>query len=103
MSPATLAATGTCTINVTFTPTATGARTGTLTVSDNAAGSPQSIPLTGTGWDFQVTAPASETSKSPLTFNATLTPLGGFNQSVAFTCTGTFGHNLHRCDAGHAC
>jgi hypothetical protein len=88
VSPATLAATGTCTINVTFTPTATGARTGTLTVSDNATGSPQSIPLTGTGWDFQVTAPASESSKSPITFNATLTPLGGFNQSVAFTCTG---------------
>ena len=87
-SPVTLAALGTCTVNVTFAPTATGARTGTLTVTDNAAGSPQSIPLTGTGWDFQVTAPASETGKSPVMFNATLTPLGGFNQSVGFTCTG---------------
>ena len=91
VSPATLAATGTCTINVTFAPTATGARTGMLTVSDDAAGSPQSIPLTGTGWDFQVTAPASETGRSPLMFNATLTPLGGFNQSVTFTCTAPSG------------
>ncbi len=91
VSPATLAAAGTCMINVTFAPTATGARTGTLTVTDNAAGSPQSIPLTGTGWDFQVTAPASETGKSTITFNATLTPLGGFNQSVAFTCTAPSG------------
>src|SRR5438105_3057631 len=41
MSPATLAASGTCTINVTFTPTASGARTGTLSVADNAGGSPQ--------------------------------------------------------------
>src|SRR5438094_3583331 len=31
-SPATLAAGGTCTINVTFTPTASGARTGTLSL-----------------------------------------------------------------------
>ncbi len=87
-SPATLAAAGTCMINVTFAPTATGARAGALTVTDNAPGSPQSIPLAGTGWDFQVTAPASETGNSPVTFNATMTPLGGFNQSVAFTCTG---------------
>ncbi|MGB2633355.1 MAG: SBBP repeat-containing protein [Candidatus Acidiferrum sp.] len=87
-SPTTLPALGTCTINVTFAPTAVGARTGTLTFTDNARGSPQTIPLTGTGWDFQVTAPATATGKSPLTFNATMTPLGGFNQSVAFTCTG---------------
>src|SRR5207244_3900870 len=40
-SPATLAAGGTCTINVTFTPTASGARTGTLSLADNASGSPQ--------------------------------------------------------------
>jgi hypothetical protein len=91
ISPATLAAGATCTINVTFAPTATGARAGTLTITDNASGSPQMVPLTGTGWDFQVTAPASESGKNPLTFNATMTPLGGFNQSVAFTCTAPAG------------
>ena len=88
IGPATLLAGGTCTINVTFAPTAVGARAGTLTVTDNAGGSPHTIPLTGTGWDFQVTAPPTETGKSPLIFNATMTPLGGFNQSVGFTCTG---------------
>ncbi len=88
IGPATLPAGGNCTINVTFAPTAVGARTGTLTVTDNAGGSPHTIPLTGTGWDFQVTAPPTESGKSPLTFNATMTPLGGFNQSVTFTCTG---------------
>src|SRR5438270_9045958 len=46
-SPATLAAGGNCTINVTFTPTASGARTGTLSVADNAGGSPQIITLSG--------------------------------------------------------
>ncbi len=88
ISPATLAAGGTCTINVGFTPTAVGVRTGTLTVTDNSADSPQTIPLTGTGWDFQVTAPSSESGVNSITFNATMTPLGGFNQSVGFTCTG---------------
>ena len=78
----------TCTINVTFTPTMTGARNGNLTITDNANGSPQVVPLTGTGWDFTVTATSPQSGKSPLTFNATLTSLGGFDQAVAFTCTG---------------
>lgn len=38
-----------CIINVTFTPSASGTRTGTLTVTDNAAGSPQGLALAGTG------------------------------------------------------
>jgi hypothetical protein len=38
-----------CTIGVTFTPTATGTRTGQLTVNDIASNSPQSSNLTGTG------------------------------------------------------
>jgi len=44
-----LAVNGTCTINVTFTPTVSGTRTGTLTVTDNATNSPQTASLTGTG------------------------------------------------------
>jgi hypothetical protein len=38
-----------CTVNVTFTPTATGARTGALVISDNAADSPHTIKLSGNG------------------------------------------------------
>jgi hypothetical protein len=40
---------GKCTISVTFTPKATGARTATLTVSDSANNSPQKAAVTGTG------------------------------------------------------
>ncbi|HXH47880.1 MAG TPA: SBBP repeat-containing protein [Terriglobia bacterium] len=40
---------GTCTINVTFTPTQTGSVTDQVTISDDAAGSPQAITVTGTG------------------------------------------------------
>ena len=38
-----------CQISVTFTPTATGIRTGTVTISDNGTGSPQTVSLSGTG------------------------------------------------------
>src|SRR5438445_2292748 len=49
LSPSTLAANGTCTINVTFTPTATGSRSATLAVADNASNSPQTAAASGTG------------------------------------------------------
>jgi YVTN family beta-propeller protein len=41
--------TGKCTINVTFTPTSKGSKTGTLKITDNAKNSPQSISLSGNG------------------------------------------------------
>jgi|SRR5215469_7297657 len=44
-----LAGFATCQIQVTFTPTATGARSGSLTISDNAPNSPQTVLLTGAG------------------------------------------------------
>jgi trimeric autotransporter adhesin len=43
-----LGAKGECTVSVTFTPTATGTRTGQLSVSDSANNSPQTSNLTGT-------------------------------------------------------
>jgi hypothetical protein len=45
----TLAAGASCTITVTFTPTATGSRNASLSIVDNATGSPQSVLLAGTG------------------------------------------------------
>ena len=45
----TLAAKSTCTISVVFAPTQTGTRNGTLQVSNNAFGSPETSNLTGTG------------------------------------------------------
>src|SRR5207249_3349017 len=44
-----LAAGSSCAINVTFTPAATGTRSATLTVTDNASNSPQTVSLTETG------------------------------------------------------
>jgi len=45
---ATVAAGGTCSISVTFAPTATGSRSASVSIADNATGSPQSVSLSGT-------------------------------------------------------
>jgi hypothetical protein len=44
-----LAAGANCAINVTFKPTATGTRSASLAVTDNASGSPHTVSLSGTG------------------------------------------------------
>ena len=44
-----LAAQGSCTVSVTFSSTTTGSQPGTLTITDNASNSPQTVNLTGTG------------------------------------------------------
>jgi len=46
----------TCTINVTFNPSAVGNSNGTLTVADNAANSPQIVSLSGSAVDFSIAA-----------------------------------------------
>ncbi len=45
----TLGAGLTCTVSITFTPTAKGSRVATLNISDNAITSPQTVALSGTG------------------------------------------------------
>ena len=44
-----LAVLATCTISVTFKPTQKGSRTGALSITDSAPGSPQTVSLSGTG------------------------------------------------------
>jgi Abnormal spindle-like microcephaly-assoc'd, ASPM-SPD-2-Hydin/Beta-propeller repeat len=48
-----------CAINVTFTPTATGKRTGTLVITDSAAGSPHTVHLSGYGTSGAVSLSSS--------------------------------------------
>ena len=38
-----------CVVRVAFTPSAAGARSASLRITDNAPGSPHTVPLTGTG------------------------------------------------------
>jgi hypothetical protein len=87
-----LAAGASCAIGVFFDPTAGGTRTGTLTITDNAAGSPQTVTLTGSGQDFSV-APGSASSATitagqTASYSIAVAPAGGFAQSVALSCSG---------------
>ncbi len=81
----------TCTVTIRFTPTALGARPGTLTISTNDTKYPViSVALIGNGVDFGIAV--SPTSGNVLagygvSTTATVTPLGGFNGSVFVTCT----------------
>lgn len=45
----TLTVNGTCTVSATFTPGAVGARSATLSITDDAGNSPQQVALSGTG------------------------------------------------------
>ena len=76
-----------CTISVSFKPTAKGTRTGTLTITDNAAGSPQTVSLTGTGT-------VVELSPSRLNFGSQKVGTTSPPQTVTVTNTGSTALNM---------
>ena len=105
----TLAVGKSCKIKVTFTPTQLGVRTGTLTLTDNAADSPQTVPLSGTGIAQATLTPASATYPARLV--GTTSPAKTFTlsnkQNVALTgisigTTGDFAVSTTTCTASLA-
>src|SRR6266849_2904921 len=74
-----------CTISVTFTPTAAGVRTGTITITDGVASSPQRVTLTGNG----VAGLAATVSPTSLSFGNQIQGTKGGAQSVTLTNTGS--------------
>jgi FG-GAP-like repeat/Abnormal spindle-like microcephaly-assoc'd, ASPM-SPD-2-Hydin len=87
-----------CTIKVQFAPTAAGASTANLMVADNAAGSPQAVPLSGTGIaapDFTIGPAAGSKNSETITagqaasFSLAITPSGSFSGTVNLTCAVT--------------
>jgi hypothetical protein len=98
---ATLGAHGLCRIFVTFTPTASGTRTGILSVNDDSGNTPQTVNLTGIGGPAGSGSPqlsiveatgsstsATVASGATATYNLTLSSSGGFTGAVALTCSG---------------
>jgi hypothetical protein len=83
-----------CTISVTFKPTAGGTRTGAVSIADNSVPSPQTIPLSGAGQDFTLAPPSGSTTTATVspgqsaTYTLSIAGEGGMNQAVNFTCTG---------------
>ncbi len=87
-----IAPAGSCTINVTFAPQAgatVGPTTGSITITDNANGSPHSVAVSGTVWDFNLTVPAtaSVNKGSTAPFPVVINGLGGFAGNVTVGCT----------------
>ena len=70
-----------CTINVTFTPTAMGSRTGTLSVNDNATPSPQTVSLSGSGTIVSL-------SPSTLSFGNVSVGIASAPQTITLTNVG---------------
>jgi len=85
-----------CTIQVTFTPTASGVQAGTLTITDNASNSPQTVSLSGNQpAAFALTSSGGSSSTSATVapgqtamYALNLTGSYGFSNAVAFTCAG---------------
>ncbi len=82
-----LAVGGSCTISVIFKPSASGARSSSLTITDNATGSPQTIPVTGTA--VAASAPMVSLSPASLTFASTTVGSASAVQAVTLTNSGT--------------
>ena len=81
-----VAASGSCTLSVTFTPAAAGSRAATLQITDNSnnvAGSQQSVSLTGTG-----TASAVSLSATTLSFSNQAARTTSPSQAITLTNTG---------------
>ena len=87
----TIAAGSSCALNVVFTPTATGSRTGSLAVV-NTTGVTESVTLAGSGSDFSLTTPSntdSIKSGAAATYSIQASEVGGlFPNAVSLTCTG---------------
>jgi Abnormal spindle-like microcephaly-assoc'd, ASPM-SPD-2-Hydin len=89
---AAVAPAGTCTVQVTFTPTAPGARTGVLTVKDNAPDSPQTVGLTGSPQTLGLSVPSGGSSSTVTAGSIASYTLGigagGIAGNASLTCTG---------------
>jgi hypothetical protein len=85
----------TCSIGVSFSPAATGARSASITITDDATNSPQSIAISATVNAALAISPAAPGSTSvtvkagqTAAFNLQLTPGPGFVGSASFGCSG---------------
>jgi hypothetical protein len=81
---------GSCTVNVTFTPTLAGALTGTLLVTSTNGGGQAGLALAGIGLDFQFTVIGSNTATvvqgQAGSYTLAVAPLGGTSGSFSFAC-----------------
>lgn len=80
-----VAAGANCKINLTFRPTASGARSAAVAFTDNAAGSPQNVSLSGTG---AATGAAASLSPATLTFASQAVATTSAAQTITLSNSG---------------
>lgn len=85
-----VAAASSCTISVTFTPSAQGASSGSIAVADDASGTPHTVALSGVGEGGNSGSPAPDAVLTPGSLSFSSTPVGrsGLSQSVTLTNAG---------------
>ncbi|MEV5787595.1 choice-of-anchor D domain-containing protein [Streptomyces sp. NPDC052287] len=84
-----IAANGSCTVSVRFAPTATGSRSGSLTV--DAGGTTNTVSLSGTG---TAPGPVLNTDPASLSFDGTVVGSSTAAQTVTVTNSGTASANI---------
>jgi subtilase family serine protease len=82
-----LAAGATCTVSVEFKPAAAGVLSASLSIADNATGSPQAVTLTGTG--LAPAVPTVTVTPASIAFPATVVGVTSAAQAVTLKNTGT--------------
>jgi Beta-propeller repeat/Protein of unknown function (DUF1573) len=88
-----LAVSANCAISVTFKPTAGGLQSASVTVTDNASGSPHAIAISGTGLGLGLAVASGKSGSATVTAGTTATyslTIGGQGVagSVTITCSG---------------
>ena len=84
-----MAAGGTCAIGVSFTPSAVGARSGSIAINHNATPATSSVLLAGTGAAVVVGAPVATPSSAVVTFANAAVGTWAPSQTVTVTNTGS--------------
>lgn len=88
----TIAVGSACSIGISFTPSAAGAASGTLTVTVASSGQTYAVPLSGFGDDFTLGTTGSSsqtiTSGSTATYGLSATPVNGTAGTITFSCSG---------------
>lgn len=89
-----LAAGASCQLAINFNPAGTGARSGMLSITNNAVLSPHQVALFGSGTDFQLAPGAGGSSQTiqsgqSAVYNLNLSGTNGFSGPVVLSCSGT--------------
>ena len=107
----TLAVNASCSFTVAFAPHTFGPFSASVSIADNATGSPQTVSLTGTGTEigtYALTAstPTAVAPGSPGSATITATPSGSYTSTgIVLTCSVaalTGGHDTPTCSGGSA-